>query len=87
MYDGQTEHIESTQVTHIVGFWSVDLFERLQIVQDDFHGQLRLAHVDDFHRCSMMSTSRVARLDALTKEVFHTLKDQRGMINRVNLNA
>ena len=64
---------------------SVDLFQRVEILEDDFNLKLRPAHGYDLHGLAMMRGARVACLHSSTEEVFYTTKNEGGVVNGVDL--
>ena len=60
-------------------------FQRLEILQNDFEGQLSPSQGNDLHGFAEMSSSSIRCLNAGAKEILKPLDDYRCMIDCIDL--
>lgn len=80
---------EVVAVVHeqVVGLGSVDLFQRLQVLQYDLDGEICSSELNYLHRTTVMSGPSTTCLNALSEVVFYVVEDDRSVVNGVYLSS
>ena len=65
----------------------VHLLQALQILEDDIQRKISLPHGYNLHRPPMVSSARIRRLNSSSKEILYPPKDDRGMVDGIDVDS